>query len=257
MLLTELHFECFRDTTIQAVELAISDVINALRYNGQIIGREFPCQMREGIFVTRVVCPEPDSLHPNNHSDAVNHSLDRLAGAGLLKPKVKIQGEDLHSDTTDPDHLPEWQLLYTSYLQCCSPVRCGDHFSPIPLYRLPATGNGDHQQVIKWQEDWQACDQLQMNGLTAEFAVLHELSSPQSSLVQRGRQLATQIEQNSGVATYYYLYRVGGESRHQEQHRPCPGCGGDWRLPQPLHAVIDFKCDDCRLVSNISWDYKD
>lgn len=255
MILTELHFECFQDTTISAVELAIGDVINALRYNGQILGREFPTHINDDIFITRVVCPEEDALHPNNHSPAVNQALDRLSEAGVLKPKVRVRGADLHSDSTDPDHQPQWQLLYTSYLQTCSPLRCGDHFSPIPLYRLPATANGDHQQLIKWQEDWQACDQLQMNGRTAEFAVLEQMSALTSDLVQRGRELCQKMEKNSGVPTYYYLYRVGGESRESEEQRPCPGCGSDWRIDPPLHQIIDFKCDQCRLVSNLSWDY--
>ncbi|HHW4805782.1 TPA: DUF2310 family Zn-ribbon-containing protein, partial [Salmonella enterica] len=124
--------------------------------------------MHEGYFVSRVVCPEQDSLHPDNQSELVALAEQGLHQAGLLAPKLHLQGADLLSDSTDPcaeqGKRPSWMLLYTSFLHSCSPLRCGDHFAPIPLYRLPAVANGDHKQIIKWQEDWEACDQLQMNG---------------------------------------------------------------------------------------------
>ncbi|HIP76018.1 MAG TPA: hypothetical protein EYH12_02510, partial [Psychromonas hadalis] len=56
--------------------------------------------------------------------------------------------------------------------------------------------------------------------------------------------------------TYYYLYRVAGTSLESEQQRKCPSCGGEWRLEKPLFDIFDFKCDQCQLVSNISWDFK-
>ncbi|MNF73263.1 hypothetical protein D3C84_552600 [compost metagenome] len=242
--------------------------------------------MQDGHFVSRVVCPEQDSLHPDNQSEQVALAEQGLHQAGLLAPKLHLQGMDLLSDSTDPcgqghllaskthlqgmdllsdstdpcgqsDERPSWMLLYTSFLHSCSPLRCGDHFAPIPLYRLPAIANGDHKQIIKWQEDWEACDQLQMNGSIAEHAALHEIGEVGSRLQRRGSDLAKRLEGSSGIPTYYYLYRVGGLSKAAEQARPCPGCGGDWTLEAPLHEIFDFKCDACRLVSNLSWDFKD
>ena len=40
-----------------------------------------------------------------------------------------------------------------------------------------------------------------------------------------------------------------------EKERKCPQCGGEWLLDAPIHDIFYFKCDDCRLVSNISWDH--
>ena len=39
-------------------------------------------------------------------------------------------------------------------------------FLPVPLFNIPAIANGDYKTLIKWQEDWQACDQIQINGAT-------------------------------------------------------------------------------------------
>lgn len=255
MILAKLTFECFEDTTITAVERAISSLITELKYNGQIIGNEFPCLLKDGHFVTQALCPTDDALQYTNNNKAVNNAISALNKSGLLQPKIDILGQEIHSDMSDHDHTPSWQVLYTSYVQTCSPLRCGEHFAPIPLFRQPALANGCYKQLINWQQDWQACDQLQMNGRSAEFSALTEIGDFDSSLALRGRTIATTIEENSGVATYYYLYRVGGESLKSEQQRRCPQCDGDWALDEAIHQVFDFKCDDCRLVSNLSWDY--
>jgi len=255
MILAKLTFECFEDTSITPVELAINGLITELKYNGQIIGQEFPTLLKDGYFITQVLCPEEDSLAHHHHNQAVKNAVANLTNAGILQPKIDILGPEIHSDSTDHQHQPSWQILYTSYIQTCSPIRCGDHFAPIPLYRLPALANGCYKQLINWQQDWQACDQLQMNGRTNEFAALAQIGTIDSTLGLQSRQLCQRIEQQSGVPTYYYLYRVGGESLTSEQQRRCPSCDGAWQLEQPLHQVFDFKCDNCRLVSNLSWDY--
>jgi predicted nucleic acid-binding Zn ribbon protein len=253
----QLSFECFQDTTISTAERAILAVIDTLRYSGQIIGREFPTTLDEAAFHTRVICPATDSLHSKYHSPQVKNAMDELAHAGLLRPKVKTLGRDLHSDESDACESPSWQILYTSYIHSCSPLRCGEHFLPRPLYRIPAVANGDQKQIIKWQEDWAACDQLQMNGSIAEHRCLIEISEVDSRLYQRGWDLARRIGHLTQIPTYLYLYRVGGSDLASEQQRLCPSCHKPWRLESPLHDIFDFKCDDCLLVSNLSWDFKD
>lgn len=256
MYLVELQFECFDNTTLTAVDKAINGLIEALRYNGQILGREFPIVMGEAEFFVQAVCPEKDSLHPKYHSDYVKACLNRLTDASLIGPKVKVVGRDLNSEETAPHSTPSWQIVYTTYVHSCSPLRSGDTLQPIPLYRHPATLNGDHKAVIKWQTEWQACDELQMaGGCRAEHAALDELTNHQSDLFRRGWDLRGRIEYITQVPTYYYQYRVGGVSLAQEQERRCPSCGGEWRVDTPIHDIFHFKCDPCRLVSNISWDH--
>ena len=256
MFVIELQFECFDNTTVTAVDKAINGLMDALRYNGQVLGREFPIVMGEGEFFVRVVCPEKESLHPKNNSDFVNVCVERLSEASLLKPKMRLLGRDINSEQAAEPGTPNWQVLYTTYVHTCSPLRDGDNLLPIPLYRNSPTFNGDHKAVIKWQTEWQACDELQMaGGCKAEHAVLNEICDVNSVLFKRGWNLRGRIEHITGVPTYYYQYRVGGGSLSEEQARRCPKCGGDWRLDEPIHDVFHFKCDDCRLVSNISWDH--
>ncbi|CAM3024649.1 Zn-ribbon-containing protein [Vibrio rarus] len=256
MFVCELQFECFENTTITAVEKAINGLMEALRFNGQVLGREFPLAMDGASFSLRCVCPEEDSLHPKYHSDFVRFSLNKLSQAGVLSPKVRTLGQDLNSEQTSPQSEPSWQILYTTYVHTCSPLRSGDTFMPIPLYRNPPTLNGDHKSIVKWQTEWQACDELQMaGGCKAEHAALHELTSIDSDIYRRGWDLRGRIEYITTIPTYYYLYRVGGESLALEKQRKCPKCGGEWLLEEPLHDMFHFKCDSCRLLSNISWDH--
>lgn len=257
MYITELDFEVYCDTSLGAVEKAINYCLDCLRYSGQIIGRELPIAMNGGNFIARVVCPEASSLHPDFHSPQVKQAFDQLSECGLLRPKVKVIGEDMNSDPSDECEKPGWQILYTSHLHTCSPIRCGEHFQPVPLYRLPSLENGDQKPLIKWQEDWCACDQLQMNASVAEQPTLLEISSSKSILFRRGWDLCRRMEAVSEIPTYLYIYRVGGEGKESEQARVCPVCGGDWALDEALHEIFDFKCDECHLVSNLSWDFKD
>ena len=256
MYVVEILFECFDDTTISAVDRSINGLMEALRYNGQVLGREFPVVMGEGVFTVRAVCPEADALHPDNHSDYVRFCMKSLSDACLLAPKVRLLGRDLNSEQAAEEEKPEWQVLYTTYVHTCSPLRSGDTLLPIPLYRNPPTLNGDHKAVIKWQTEWQACDELQMAGACkAEHAALKEIMDVESDLFRRGWDLRGRIEYITKIPTYYYQYRVGGKSLVEEKMRKCPKCGSEWALEQPIHDIFHFKCDNCRIVSNLSWDF--
>jgi len=257
MFVIELRFECFADTTIEAAEKAINAYLEALRANGQILGREFAVAFNDGEFRVRLLLPEKTSLANRYHSPWVKVTLAGLTAAKLLTPREKVIGQDINSEASNTD-TPSWQVLYTSYVHMCSPLRNGDNLLPIPLYQLPATYNGDHKRIIKWQTEWQACDELQMAAATkAEFAALDEITRADSDLFRRGWDLRGRIEYLTQIPTYYYLYRVGGETLENELNRACPRCGSHaWKLEKPLLDLFHFRCKPCRIVSNLSWDHQ-
>lgn len=255
MFVTELRFECFADTTITAAEKAINNLLEAYRANGQILGREFAVAFNDGEFKVRLLMPEKSSLASRYQSPWVKSALEGLTQACILAPRERFIGQDINSEVSSTD-TPSWQVLYTSYVHMCSPIRNGDNLLPIPLYQLPATFNGDHKRVIRWQSEWQACDELQMAAATkAEFAAVEEIASCSSDLFRRGWDLRGRVEYLTKIPTYYYLYRVGGD-KQSEQERACPKCGNkNWRLDEPLHDIFHFRCEKCRIVSNLSWDH--
>ncbi|WP_133406495.1 Zn-ribbon-containing protein [Parashewanella tropica] len=256
MYVIELRFECFDNTTISIAEKAINNYLEALRANGQVLGREFAVAFNEGEFRCRLLVPEKSSLSQRHNSPWVKDALEGLTEAKILAPREKFIGQDINSETSTTE-IPSWQLLYTSYVHMCSPLRSGDTLQPIPLYQIPSTFNGDHKQVIRWQTEWQACDEIQMAAATkAEFASAYEIGDVDSDLCRRGWGIRGRIEYLTKIPTYYYLYRVGGTSLKEEKNRPCPRCGShDWKLDEPLLDMFHFRCEKCRIVSNISWDF--
>ena len=192
----------------------------------QKLGREFPILMGKGVFQVRVLCPEKNSLNPKNNSLNVKKALNLLVDCGLLSPKIKIRGLDLNSEQTASNEPCDWQVLYATYLHTCSPLRFGETLLPIPLYRLPSTCDKGHGELIQWQTQWQACDELQMLETgEAEYAALSEIQDVTSHLFRQGLHLREKIESLTQIPTYYYQYRVGGEALQSELERACPVCG--------------------------------
>lgn len=254
MYVCQLSFECELDVELDEAQQAISMLLDQYRYNGQIIGREFPLILVEDKFEIIFVCPEQDSLAVKNNNQQVIKGYERLKTMGLSTPKFTLKGLECQSDFSDNCHPPKALILYSTYVQSCSPIRCVEHFAPVPLYKMPESVR---KPLIKWQESQAACDQLQMNQLTEiEPFVIEQLSQLNSELLQTGNAIAKTIQQQLNIPVYQYLYRVGGEGLEPEQQRRCQSCDGDWRLEQALHGLFDFKCDKCLLVSNVSWDWQ-
>lgn len=245
----------YRDFEQDPVQL-MNQIIEQWRYNGQIIGREIGVTYHQqgelAEFQLSVAVPEQHSLASEWQNDWVEQALAYAQDYGVVCDSVEIVGRDYNAEQSSDSCRPSFQILYTTYLDSCSPVYNGEDFCPLPLYRLSISPELS-ESIIKWQENWQACDQLQMNGGALESVALAEISHPNSHLSQQGRALCEQLEQQTGVATFYYLYRLGKDVE-QEHHRRCPSCHSNWKLAQSLHAIFHFKCDHCRLISNLSWE---
>lgn len=234
----------------------INQVIEQWRFNGQILGREFGVthhKLGEQFeFQARLSLPEQDSLLGEHNNEFVDQALDEAKAAGVVLEFFEIVGRDYNENDTAPKEQPSFQLLYTTYVDSSSPLYDGDTLQPIPLYRLDKQSDVS-EYLVKWQECWQACDQLQMSGGALEQEALAQISDVDSNLSQQGRALCAEVERVSKVPTFYYLYRLGSDET-LEHNRKCPSCGGDWKLDKPLHEIFHFKCDKCRLISNLSWE---
>ncbi|OOF69640.1 Zn-ribbon-containing protein [Rodentibacter caecimuris] len=260
MFLVDIFFHISSPQNDLAQQIPIlNQLIDQWRYNGQIIGREIPLflqtQALNSEFVTRVICPEQHSLLPEFNNTSVHSALKQIEKCGLFFDRFEIIGQDFNSDSTANSSVPAWQILYTTHLQSCSPIHSGFDFAPIPLYKQLKNQPHLSQDIVKWQENWQAYDQLQMNSAGLENQALTEISDFDSKLSKHGRYLAWELEKLTNIPTYYYLYRVGGKSLIEEQNRCCPSCGSAWAITPPLFEIFHFKCEQCRLISNLSWNY--
>ncbi|MBR0573722.1 MULTISPECIES: Zn-ribbon-containing protein [Pasteurellaceae] len=235
----------------------IFKIVNQWRENGQMIGREagithFQC-IDEAFFQVNLSIPRQDSLMAKYNSDEVNKALSQADSYGVKFASFELVGKDYRADVTSHQIEGEFLLLYTTHLDSCSPVFNGADFLPLPLYEITQSNQPFSADILKWQEDWQACDQLQMNGSTLEQSALQQISDHTSELAQQGRTLCQRIEQITQTPTYYYLYRLG-KDEEIEHNRKCPNCNEEWKLNEPMHSIFYFKCDKCRLISNLSWE---
>jgi len=248
----ELTFEYTNKKVSEEVKENIDFLLGALRMNGQILGREIPVVEKDCSIITFLLLPETDSLNECYANKYVHKWY-----ANLYKLNVK-QTLTIHGFESDSRPLCNCEksnsyILYTDYISIDSPLRCGNCFGLIPLYRISPTYDEEYNDIICWVDDYKACDSLQMNCSTGERFGIFQISNYKSSLTKRGIDICKRVSDCTGLPTYYYLSRYTSYSRKKEVNRKCPSCGGDWLLEKPLHNLFDFKCERCKLLSNISW----
>jgi predicted nucleic acid-binding Zn ribbon protein len=250
--LAEINFSSKKEFDRELVEDTIYSLLGSLRMNGQILGDEFSIISKNQSYAAYQKVPLPNALDISHANKYVLEDLEKLEDNGVSL-SINIIGEKIESAVTCECENRKSLILFTNYLTTESPLRCGDCFGTIPLYVFPRTYDDEYYNVITWQCDYKACDRLQMGCKTGERFGSREISKIDSSLSRRGIEICNQITNLTGLPTYYYLYRYNDQKRLVEEKRKCPSCGGDWLLKESLHELFDFKCDQCRLLSNISW----
>ncbi len=254
MYLAELTFKIIANTDFNQAEAAIRHYVEALIFNGQVLGREFPTAWQQQHFACRVVLPDENALLQRHHSNRGLNTLQQLAGAGLAYPQINVLGMDLMSQHTDPCQHTDFYILYSRFSDSCSPLRCAAELAPVPLYRVN-TSCDDHEQLIRWQLQYQALDEIQMQQKRVLYkAAERSMQQLHSELNRQGRRLARQLAADNKIPVYYALYSGSSHDCSADAQKLCPGCGSNWRLAGPLLQLFDFKCDNCFLVSNLAWD---
>lgn len=288
MLVAELVFKIIRDTDLSSAEQGIRRYIEALIFNGQILGREFPTAWQNDRFSTRLVLADDEALRHSSHSPRALAALQQLADVGLSYPQLAIVGQDLLSSHVDPcvqhdaiandsatPSAPHRKVLpnvpgyiwYSRFALTHSMLCCAEHFAPVPLYRLPVpeittvgatTGLSaaqDHEDAIRWQLQFQALDEIQMQQTRVlPLQAERQLQGLHSALNRQGRRLAKAYANTLQRPVYYYLYAGSSRDCATEADKHCPSCQQPWRLSSAWHDIFDFRCDRCFLVSNIAWE---
>ncbi len=242
----------------QDLENGLYGLLNAWQHNGQISSGSIDIIRLADKCITYVRIPEIDSLHGSYNRSPVEQALE--AAKKLLStnvPEVRIIGKIFDDIDNCQCASRESYILFSTFVGRGSPLRCGTCFQPIPLYQIPPTNGENYQDIESWQSAYEACDTLNMHSGALEEAAINELSKHDSQLSKEGRTICHTIEQHTGKPVYYYLYRWSGQSRKTELERLCPECGGEWLLPKAWHSLFEFKCDRCRLLSNIASDIQE
>ena len=256
MYTAQITFKLFDNAQIDTVTDLLNELLGCYRKNGQILGKEYPIAQIDNKLSAYVRLPGNNSLHKKNNNKYVEQALAKLKDNDIRELKIQIIGQE-------PDAASQCQcvnrkslILYTTFLSMESPLRCGDCFSPIPLYEIQRTYDDEFYDILCWETDYQACDQLQMNCSVGERFATNQMSKIDSALNKQGVDVCKSISQQTGRPTYYYLYKGAGKSINCERERVCPSCAGEWSLEEETHGIFDFKCEKCHLLSNIAWNIR-
>lgn len=251
-----LYFKAAGSFDTESQMEVIDLLLGAWRMNGQILGDQFPTARIElgyRVYVTTLEC---DSISIDNQNKYVEKYTEALADVGLSKPEVTIVGDEPQSRGACTCLTTDFYILYTTYVTLETPVRCGHCFNPVPLYRTPKTYDDEYYDIVCWQSDYQSCDSLQMNCTIGERFAINQMSKLESPLTRIGLEICESILSRTGIPVYYYLYAWNGKNYEIEASRKCPKCRGAWVQTEPLHEIFDFKCDECKLLSNIAWNVR-
>ena len=201
-------------------------------------------------------CPRPMRWRTASRtSGSVN--VFELAAVGVDRPKVTHLGTDPASRKPCRCRKRPFLVLFTTFLNTEPPLRCGACFGPVALYKVPATNKaGNHQDVLWWQDTYQAMDWLFIGTGPGERFAHEQLSRFDSELSTDGRELARRLENKVRLPVYYYLSKHFGRSDQAERKRKCPSCGKAWLRKEPLYRIFDFQCQRCRLLSNMAFDVR-
>jgi len=253
----QLFFRTGSSKNAEEVLDKVQGYLAALLHNGQMVGDHTPMAQVSGGYLVTASLPETDALADRFADKWVRKCLRELAAVGVHRPKVTQLGPDPESRSPYKCRKRPFLILFTTFLTASPPLRCGACFDPIALYRVPATNEaGNHQDVLSWQDTYQAMDWLFIGTGPGERFAHDQLSRFDSELSTDGRELARELEKNARVPVYYYLSKHFGRSDQAERKRKCPACGKAWLRKEPLHRIFDFQCQRCRLLSNVAFDVR-
>ncbi len=232
---------------------AIYNLLASLLHDGRI-GPDYQI-LDEGMSLTALVAaPAADSFDDFSGTPYIPNFIATIIDAKISPPTFEILGRAMDFiDVCRCADAPGY-ILYTHYAAgSISPLHCFDCFNAVPLYRLPRLKSGEFFEIYVWQSDYRSCDRLQMHCQTGERFALREMSRLDSSLTRAGLDICRELSSLTGKPFYYHLYKHYGRSERQERARKCPSCGGEWLLTAKFHDLFEFRCDRCRLLSNVAY----
>jgi len=231
---------------------AVMSLTGALVRNGNLMSDCVVAVNPKGWMVSGVA-PARDAFRKANWNVFVRLRIAALGDVNLSRPHVRFLGEVPETAPACQCTAQNGLFLFTTFLHTEPPLRCVRCYGTVPIYRLPRIKSEEHSELLSWECNYKACDTLQMHCTVGERFGERQMADLDSSLTRSGLTVCREIERLTGQPAYYYLHRGYTRSPSLEMKRKCPGCAGLWRLRKPLHGKFDFKCDKCRLLSNVAY----
>ncbi|MFN4152447.1 MAG: DUF2310 family Zn-ribbon-containing protein, partial [Candidatus Sericytochromatia bacterium] len=167
----------------------------SLLHNGQILQSiDIISENKNKIFII-VLCPEMLSLNNKFSNKYVISSLNELEKSADTNIEIKFIGKDAEI-SSDKDieccNKTNYYILFNHYFKKQSPVSCGNCFKPIPIYKICKEKN---LGILAWQENYKACDWLQLGSTVGKKFGLNEMSNFDTKLTKEGLEVCKNIEE--------------------------------------------------------------
>lgn len=233
-------------STLDSAEV-MDYLLGSFWHNGQIVESNYPSYNESDYLSTIVNTFHADALERRYFNQYVSEWFVYFAKDDCV---ITPLGEDINSSNITTPEQESAFILTTNPYTLESPVIGLDSLNPVPIHYLPKTyHDGTYFNLLCWKRDYQACDGLQMRCYVGEKWALNQMGEFDSELTTQGREICQILAEKLQKPVYYYLHKY--YISENQEHAKCPSCGGDWRLPTPLHERYDFKCDRCFLLSNL------
>lgn len=225
----------------------------SFRDNGQVQGDSENLYFDDDKICSSVITLAKDALQKKYNTPLIDKRITSIEELTNAKLQIKLSGK-LYIDEAEVCECTksEHYILFTTFLDFSSPVRCGTCNHDVPLYRLPLFDEYGYQDILHWESNYKACDTLQINCTVGEMWAMKQMWDVNSQLSKQGIEICKKITELSQIPTYYYLFNYRRIRHSQDIKRKCPCCGGEWLLKEKTYHLYDFKCDTCKLISSLS-----
>jgi len=226
--------------------------LSLLYRSRQIINEEWQYESIPNGVSVNLYCMEKDAYDDKNATKYTINSKNRLSRELNCRLEFQYAGIAPEFGVTT---IPTKPVFFILRPRVFSPLVDGLTLNQIPLYKIPYTNHDgiSYDNINFWENNYTRIEGLWYNGSISERWMQRQLQHHKSTLNQQGIECCQKIEAVTGIPSYYFLFSYRAWGQKKERARTCPNCGGDWLIEgSTFNDFYAFKCDNCRLVSEIS-----
>jgi len=247
MITYDVIFKPKNEIEFDDFDCVISDLFCHLSGNNQIIFETVNFSiLADRTYVMRVATPFIDSLDHKYDNAYVHEFYLKVLELSESEPEYIRVGEDVsvNDNIENGDDVDSYVLKIHLTLEDLFPVVNFKTKEYIPRYLFPKISDTLSDAIDRWHSNYTAFDKLFYNTNVGEMTAHKMLSNVSSKLNMNGRNVASMLEAEVKKPVYYFLYRFYGKN-----NKMCPICGKEWQI-EKSDAIYDYKCDQCRLVAD-------
>lgn len=224
--------------------------LGAMRFNGQILGFHQVISRKKDCYCIYSNIPEADSLDAKHANIHVEKCYKNILSSGMEIYQIHVMGDNPGGMPHCECNIHPFFILYTDYFSIDAPVRCGQCFNPVSLYKLPKLDESGYENLLNWQYTYQALDQLFISSGIGESFALSQLTGIRSQLTKDGVFLCEELAEKTGAECYYYLLQYSENEDSMTSSKECPSCKKHWILEKTIFSKFRSMCKTCHLISN-------